>query len=172
MSQPIFLIGFMGSGKSTTGKKLATFLKYSFIDLDEMIENKYRISIPSLFSRFDENAFRIVEQQTLKETLNLSNHVIATGGGTPCYFNNMELMNAHGTTVYLKLHSNSLHQRLMQSKKKRPLIEENPKEKVLDYINDKLSERENYYKHAHIIFMGESIVISELAKEIRDQKPH
>ena len=85
MTKPIYLIGFMGSGKTTCGKKLASRLGYDFIDLDEMIENKHRITIPNIFSKYDENTFRLIEQNTLKQTFDLQKHVIATGGGTPAF---------------------------------------------------------------------------------------
>lgn len=166
MVPPVYLIGFMGSGKSTVGKKLGNQLGRSFIDLDTLIENKYRISIPDLFSRFDEAAFRKVEHETLKETLKLQNHVIATGGGTPCFYDNIDLINVHGTSVYLKLHPQSLYQRLLTSRKKRPLIAENPEDKIQEYIEAKLAEREFYYQQALFTVKGESLDIKALAAEL------
>jgi shikimate kinase len=78
-----YLTGYMGSGKTTAGKKLADRLGYTFIDLDKYIENKYRITIPHLFARYDEGAFRKLEKETITETFKLKNAVISTGGGTP-----------------------------------------------------------------------------------------
>lgn len=165
----IYLIGFMGSGKSTAGKKLAAMLGYSFIDLDSMIENKYKITIPDIFSRFDEAAFRRVEHETLKQTFGLQNHVIATGGGTPCFFNNMELINLNGYSIYLKMHPKSLYDRLIHSKKNRPLITGQPGEKVLDYIEEQLWKRNYFYNRAKHTVKGEGLRIDELADFLKNK---
>lgn len=164
MTPPVYLIGFMGSGKSTAGKKLARLLKRSFTDLDTLIENKYRITIPDIFSRFDEAAFRKIEHETLKETLLFTNHVVATGGGTPCFYNNMDLIKTHGTSVYLNLHPASLYQRLLASKKKRPLIAQNPEDKIRKYIEETLAKREFFYQQATHTIKGENIDVKSLAR--------
>lgn len=169
MNKLIYLIGFMGSGKSTAGKKLATMLNYSFLDLDDAIENKYRISIPSIFSRFDENAFRILENKVLIDTFSLKNYVVSTGGGTPCYYGNMALMRDQGTTVYLKLHPGSLHMRLTQSKKKRPLIQDKNPDEVIKFIEEMLEQREYFYKQAHITIKGEDVDLESLANLLLNQ---
>jgi shikimate kinase len=100
MDKPVYLIGFMGSGKTTVGRKLAKKLDHPFIDLDETIENRYRISIPTIFSKYDEKVFRKIEHETLKSLLHLQNHVISTGGGTPCFFNNIDLINENGISGF------------------------------------------------------------------------
>lgn len=163
MQNLIFLIGFMGSGKSTIGKKMARELGYSFLDLDTMIENKFRITIPSIFSRFDEDAFRKIEHETLKQTFDVKDHVIATGGGTPCFYNNMDLINKNGISIYLKMLPESLHVRLEQSKKKRPLIEQNQPDKILEYIEQQLWKRKFFYEKANYTVDGEKIEASQLA---------
>lgn len=160
----IYLIGFMGSGKTTVGKKLATQLNYNIIDLDDQIEEKYRITIPDIFNRFDENAFRKIEHDVLLETINLKNTVISTGGGTPCFFNNMEIINKNGTSVYLKLHPKSIHKRLLESKRRRPLIEDKTEEEQFNFIVSKLAERENFYQTAHHTIKAENLNLSELVK--------
>ncbi len=160
----IYLIGFMGSGKTTAGKRLARALDYAFTDLDSMIEERYHVTIPSLFEKYDEHAFRTLEHETLKDTLTLPRHVIATGGGTPCFFNNMELINGSGISVYLRLSPASLHQRLLNSKKKRPLIQRHPPAEVLDYIKRTLDERDPYYLRAHHIVKGEDLDIGALCR--------
>ncbi len=169
MTKPIYLIGFMGSGKTTCGKKLASRLGYDFIDLDEMIENKHRITIPNIFSKYDENTFRLIEQNTLKQTFDLQKHVIATGGGTPCFFNNMDLMNASGLTIYIRMHPKSLHQRLKASKKKRPLIEQRPEGEVLTYIEEMLNRREVFYNQARIVVKGENLDINDILKKLQEK---
>lgn len=97
----IFLIGFMGCGKSTLGKKLATKLGYDFIDLDYQLEKQMGTSIGNYFAANGEEAFRKLESKTLKEFDYPINGVIATGGGTPCYFDNMDWMNSNGITIYM-----------------------------------------------------------------------
>jgi len=162
MDRRIYIIGFMGSGKSTAGKRLASLMGYSFTDLDDMIENKYRITIPDIFNRYDEAAFRKVEHETLKQTFHYKDHIISTGGGTPCFFNNMELINNNGISVFLETHPKSLHNRLMHSKKRRPLLEQHSPEEVLVFIEKELKKREVYYRQAHHIIKGEDLDIKEL----------
>jgi len=171
MNRIIYLIGFMGSGKSTAGKKLANHLGYSFTDLDAMIENKYRITIPTIFSRFDEAAFRKIEHETLKQSFSFDKHVISTGGGTPCFYNNMELINKNGISVYIKMHSKSLLDRLTKSKKKRPLIEQSPPDRMLHFIEEQLWKRDFFYNQANYTVKGENLEISELARLLNTQKP-
>ena len=166
MGKRFYLIGFMGSGKSTAGRRLARLLGYTFTDLDEMIESKYHITIPDIFNRYDEAAFRKVEHETLKETFNLTDCVIATGGGTPCFYNNMELINKHGTSVYLEMHPRSLYIRLMNSRKRRPLLDKRQPDEVLAFIGDELKKREFHYRQAHHIIKGENLDVQELLKRI------
>lgn len=156
----------MGSGKTTIGKKLATRLGFLFIDLDGFIENKYRITIPELFNKYDEDAFRLVEHQSLQETFSFSNAVISTGGGTPCFYNNMELINQHGISVYIKMHKKSLYDRLINSKKKRPLLTDKSPEQIMNFIHNQLAERESFYKQSKLIIKGESIDIDKLVELI------
>ena len=158
----------MGSGKTTVGKKLAGKLGYNFIDLDLMIENDYRISIPGLFQKYDENAFRKIEYETLKKTFNYKNTVISTGGGTPCFFHNMEMINENGISVYLKMNIKSLCDRLINSKKKRPLLTGKSPEEIFDFIEKQLAVRKMFYKKSKIEIKGESINIKELENIIRD----
>jgi len=162
MGHLIYLIGFMGSGKSTTGRKMARKLDLGYTDLDTMIENKYRITVPDIFNRYDEAAFRKVEHETLKETFVFNDHVVSTGGGTPCFYNNMELINRNGTSVYLQMDPKSLHSRLMASKKRRPLLENRPPEEVLRFIREELKRREEYYLQAHYVIKGENLDLQAL----------
>ena len=118
----IFLTGYMGSGKSSTGKLLASQLDYNFIDLDKFIEKEYKMTIPEIFSSKGEKEFRAMEHNCLKKVVEKENTVVACGGGTPCYYGNMELMNNNGTTVYLKMSVDTLVNRLLHAKDKRPLI--------------------------------------------------
>ncbi len=162
----IYLTGFMGSGKSTVGRQLARKLDYAFVDLDDRIEKDYKTSIPLIFEKYDESAFRRLEQEVLHRTVQSDHTVIATGGGTPCFYDNMEWMNRNGLTVYLKLHPKSLHQRILNAKKVRPLIRQQPPEKVMKFIEQKLGEREPFYMQASIIIKGEDLDLNKLADKI------
>ncbi len=160
----IYLIGFMGSGKTTAGKKLAAHLNFDFADLDLLIEEKYKITIPDIFDRFDENAFRKIEHDTLLETQPFQNTVVSTGGGTPCFYNNMEIINSNGTSVYLKLHPKSIQKRLLESRIKRSLVMNKREDEIFEFIVSKLDEREVYYKKAHHTIKAENLTISNLVK--------
>jgi shikimate kinase len=169
MNQRIYLLGFMGSGKTTVGRELATRLHWNFTDLDEMIEDKYRITIPTIFQRFDEAAFRKIEQETLRQTFILNKHVIATGGGTPCFFNNLEQINRNGISVYLKMEPGSLHNRLMNARKKRPLIEQNQPDQILSFIEQQLWKREFFYSRANYIIQGENLDMDALVQMLKKE---
>lgn len=158
----IFLIGYMGSGKSTAGKKLASKLGFEFIDLDKFIESECGETINEIFANKGENEFRALEHNALKKLITKSNLVIACGGGTPCYYGNMELMNNNGTTIYLKMSAESLASRLVNAKDKRPLIENKNEAELKDYITEHLEKREDIYHQAQYIVKGKSLDIDEL----------
>ncbi len=147
----IFLCGYMGSGKTTIGKKLALRLSYQFLDLDHFIEEKYQQSISSLFKELGETNFRVKESAALKETAGLQNVVISTGGGAPCFFDNMDWMNQHGKTVYLKLDPKTLAQRVTSSNTERPLLAGLSGNDLVKFISEKLAEREVFYTKAKLI---------------------
>ena len=163
----IYLIGFMGCGKSTVGKKLSRLMNYDFIDLDTQIENKYQFNIPAIFERFDEKAFRTLERECLMSTLRNNNCIIATGGGTACFFENMKWMNTHGLTVYLQMQPESLYARLLSSRKKRPLIEQRAKDEVLQYIRAELESRHKYYQQANLIINVKDLKIQDLIRSLK-----
>ncbi|MDD4108304.1 MAG: shikimate kinase [Prolixibacteraceae bacterium] len=144
----IYLIGFMGSGKSTLGRKLAKYAKLQFIDMDNFIEERYCKTVPQIFDEEGETDFRNKERKALEELSLFTDVVIATGGGAPCFFDNMDLMNNTGETVYLNIESKILAARLMKSKTERPLIKGKSKKELVDYINDTLEKRNKYYKKA------------------------
>lgn len=164
----IYLVGFMGSGKSTAGKRLAKMLGYRFTDLDKMIEHQYKTSIPLLFEKYDEHAFRLIEQRTLHETKALTKTIIATGGGTPAHFDNMNFILQNGLTIYIELSPKALSNRLSNAKKKRPLIKKANSDEITTIINEKLSEREAFYKKAHLTVQGINLQPSTLVQTIRD----
>ncbi|HOS48227.1 MAG TPA: shikimate kinase [Bacteroidia bacterium] len=167
-STRIFLIGFMGSGKSSVGKELAKLLKFKFIDLDEVIEKSEKKSIASIFSEFGEHGFRKIEQAALLNLLQHKNILIATGGGCAAFRNNLELMNDAGVTVYLDAHPGTLFHRLAPEKLGRPLIASKGDIDLMEYIIDKLEERIPFYNKAQLkVDAGESI--REVARNIEIQ---
>lgn len=154
----IFIIGYMGSGKTTVGRLLARSLSLEFIDLDAYIENKYRQTISALFAGKGEEEFRKIESQALHEVAQFEDVVISTGGGAPCYLDNMELMNHAGTTVYIKARPEELAARLQASKTVRPLIAGKPKEELIPFITEHLAQRERYYSSAHIVYQTDRMI--------------
>lgn len=147
----IFLIGFMGSGKTTLGKMLAEKLDYTFIDLDHYIEKRNVKKIAAIFAESGEDAFREIEHKMLIEVCSFENVVISTGGGTPCYFDNIEIMNNSGLCIYLKISNEVLLKRLQKAKEFRPLIKDKSDTDLACFIYETLSKREKYYTQASII---------------------
>jgi shikimate kinase len=158
----IFLIGFMGSGKTTLGRKLAAKMGYEFIDLDHKLEQQVELSIAEYFSLFGEDAFRKLESEVLKSTIYPENVIVSTGGGLPCFFDNMDWMNAHGRTVYIKLAPKTLADRLENGKEERPLLQEKHGDTLVAFIEQKLAEREDFYSQANIVADGLSLTAERL----------
>jgi len=144
----VILVGFMGCGKTTLGKKLANKLSLPFIDSDSDIEKRYQQSIGELFTRYGESHFRETERQFIDPLFEESAFVLATGGGMPCFGDNMELLKQLGTTFYLERSPKELVNRLIQSKTKRPLLEGMSADELTNYVERKLAEREIYYHQA------------------------
>ena len=165
----IFLTGYMGSGKSSTGKLLAFQLDYNFIDLDKFIEKEYKMTIPEIFSSKGEKEFRAMEHNCLKKVVEKENTVVACGGGTPCYYGNMELMNNNGTTVYLKMSVDTLVNRLLHAKDKRPLILNKTEKELKEFVNRQLEKREDIYHKAQYIVKAKELNVQELADFIKEQ---
>ena len=140
----IFLIGFMGCGKTTLGRKLASRLGYEFMDLDHILEARAGMTIAEYFSKFGEEAFRKLESEVLKQTKYPKHAVVSTGGGLPCFFDNMDWMNTHGKTVYIKLSPKTLADRLENEKDKRPVLNDHG-EDLVAFIAGKLAERDRFY---------------------------
>lgn len=157
----IFIIGYMGSGKTTVGKRLAKSLSLSFIDLDAYIENKYRKTVSALFAEKGEDGFRKVENQSLREVAEFEDVVISTGGGTPCFFDNMEVMNRAGVTIYIEADPEDLAAHLLASKTVRPLIAGKPKDELIPFITEHLARRECYYNKAQIVYHTNRMITKE-----------
>jgi shikimate kinase len=154
----IFLIGFMGSGKSSIGNELAHKLGLIFIDLDDLIEKTSGRKISNIFKIEGESGFREIEHECLKKTFLNDNIVVATGGGTPCYNNNMELINRHGISIYIKLNPGILASRLFSHVETRPLIKNyTNKNDLQKFIEDSLEKRKKYYLKSKFIIEEKNI---------------
>lgn len=144
----------MGSGKTTAGKKLAQKLDFTFVDLDTQIEKQQQKTIAQIFEEKGEAQFRKIEQRALHDTINLRNAIISTGGGVPCFFDNMQWMNKNGTTVYIELSAKALLNRLKDAKNERPLIKNKTHEELLAFIENTLEHRQRFYEKAQITVNG------------------
>ncbi len=153
----IFLVGYMGAGKTTLGRALAKTLGLQFVDLDCYIEERYHKTISQIFADKGENGFRELEKRMLHEAGEFENVVISTGGGTPCFFDNMDYMNSQGTTVYLDVPVERLFIRLSIARHKRPLIKEKNDEELRAFISEQLEKREGYYRKAEYTFIADRL---------------
>ena len=160
--KPIILLGFMGVGKTSIGKKLSKQLNWKFVDTDKLIEKKIGLPIPEIFNQLGEDFFREQEREILNEIASLENVVVSVGGGLPCFFDNMDRLNEIGTTVYLKLEPEFIVQRLLESKIKRPLIEGMTPIELQSFIENKLSERESYYSLARHEFRSDRYACEQI----------
>ena len=148
----IILIGYMGAGKTTIGKILAKDLGVPFYDLDWYIENRMRKKVKQIFDERGEEGFRIIEKNMLHEVAEFENVVVACGGGTPCFFDNMEYLVGQGDVVYLRGTPDVLFRHLKMGKGVRPLLLGKSDEELLEYIKENVEKREEFYMKAnHIV---------------------
>ncbi len=168
----IYLIGYMGSGKTTIGKMVADRMKMRFIDLDEIIEKEAGMPIPQIFDEMGEEKFRLMEQKELKKTGKLYNSIISTGGGAPCFFDNMDFMKKKGHTIYIDLTARELSDRLKTTRlEKRPLLAGVPFDKLESHIAAGLEKRLPFYYRASLLVRGsdeeiEETIVSYINSEI------
>lgn len=166
-TEKIFLIGFMGSGKTSFGKKLALYLETEFIDLDFEIEQKEKLSINEIFLVKGETYFRNIESQTLKTIVNKKNAVFALGGGTVCYNDNLVFLKTQGILVYLELPLKTILGRLRKDNQSRPLIKDLDSSEFISKITKLFAQREDFYKQADIV-VDAQISKSKLKRQIAD----
>jgi len=148
----IFLIGFMGSGKTYTGRRLAQKAGLPFIDLDEWVEHSEGASIRAIFETKGEPCFRRLERDALRAMAQFRDVVVSCGGGTPCFFGNMRWMNEHGATIYLRATPEILAHRLSRQQEQRPLLKGLGQEELEAFVRSKLAEREPCYLDASIVY--------------------
>lgn len=156
----------MGAGKTTAAKRIATRLGWDVVDTDAMFEEKYRISIHDFFEKYDEHLFRKLESEVLKTTENMEHTVISTGGGLACFYDNMEWMNQHGTTVFMRISPEAAADRILHSKRKRPLTENKTEAELADYIRQHYAERLPFYEQAKITVKSEDFDLEAFIKLI------
>lgn len=163
-SNLIFIVGFMGSGKTTWGKKLAQATGHRFVDLDHLIVENIGTDIPNFFQLHGEDKFRRLEAETLRSISTDIPSIVATGGGAPCYHQNMEWMNQHGLTLYFKLSPQQLWHRLNKPKhiNSRPALNGLTGDALLAFIAQKLAERESYYGQAKQVIDHAVVELSDL----------
>lgn len=148
----IFLTGYMGAGKTTLGKAFARKMNIPFIDLDWYIEERFHKSIRELFVERGEASFRELERNMLHEVAEFENVIISTGGGTPCFFDNMDYMNGHGQTVFLDVHPDILFKRLRVATQQRPILQGKTDEELRAFIVEALEKRAPFYSLASYRF--------------------
>lgn len=167
--QRIVLIGYMGAGKTTIGRVLARTLNLEFFDLDWYIETRYRMKIPQIFTERGESGFREMEHAMLHEVCEMENVVIACGGGTPCFYDNMDYINAQSECFYLKAEPEVLRTHLLMGKSQRPLIQGKSPEELITYIEESLKVREPFYLKAKHVIPIEVIHTTEQIKYYVDE---
>lgn len=162
----IYLIGYMGCGKSTLGRKLSKHLDVQFVDMDHYIEERNYKTIPQIFAEEGEGEFREKERKALEELSEFNDIVIATGGGAPCFFDNVELMNNSGKTIFLNIDPKILADRLLNSKTERPLIHGKSRKELIAFIDETLKKRNKFYKKAEFHITQPDIDLDELEEMI------
>jgi shikimate kinase len=165
----VVLLGYMASGKSSIGKKLAKRLDFKFVDLDDYIAKKEAISIPEIFKKKGEIYFRKKESEILNELLHQNeDFILAVGGGTPCYGNNMEIINTNAKSIYLKGSINAIYTKLSKpkNKQKRPLITTISDKDLKEFIAKHLFERSQYFEQADFTIVIDNKTKAEIVEEI------
>lgn len=153
----IFLIGYMGAGKTTLGKAFAREMNLSFVDQDWYIEERFHKTVQEIFAERGEQGFRELERQMLHEIAEFENVVISTGGGAPCFYDNMEFMNQKGETVFLNVAPDVLFSRLKIASQNRPILRGKTNEELKAFIAKALDKRAPFYSKAKYIFNADEL---------------
>ncbi|WPQ62143.1 shikimate kinase [Chitinophaga sancti] len=165
----IFLLGFMGAGKSYWGKQLAEHLELPFYDLDDVIVESEEMSISDIFANKGEDYFRAKESFWLRELSEGEHFVISCGGGVPCFQDNMDVMNERGTTIWLNPELSLIVDRLKRKKSKRPLIADLPDDEIMAFVEKKLAERQPFYQQAQItIAESDNVTLDTFTKRLNN----
>lgn len=153
----IFLTGYMGAGKTTLGKAFARKLNLPFVDLDWYMEERFHKTVSELFAERGEAGFRELEKNMLHEVGAFENVVISTGGGAPCFFDNMDFMNRNGKTVFLNVHPDVLFRRLRMAKQQRPILQNKQDDELKEFIVSALEKRAPFYRQAQYVFNADEL---------------
>jgi shikimate kinase len=160
----------MGCGKTTMGRKLSQKLDISFVDLDKYIEQKYLKTISQIFEEEGEPAFREKERLSLNEVADFDEVIVATGGGAPCFFDNIDVMNEAGLCVFLDVNAEELADRLIHSKTERPLIKGKSPDELVGFIESMMQKRRPFYEKARHILKGKEIKPEQVISLIGPKK--
>ena len=164
----IYLVGYMGAGKTTAARRLAHRLGWETVDTDALFEEKYKISVCDFFNKYDEALYRKLESEVLKATESLESTVISTGGGTAWYFDNMEWMNQHGLTVFMRISPQAAVDRVIHSRHKRPLVEGKSEEELTEFVNRHYASRMPFYEQAKITVKSEDLDVEGMMNLIKE----
>lgn len=164
----IYIVGYMGAGKTTAARRLAQRMGWEVVDTDALFEEKYKISVNDFFNKYDEPLYRKLESEVLKATESLDHVVVSTGGGTACFFDNMDWMNQHGLTVFLRISPQAAVDRVIHSRHKRPLVEGKSEEDLTEFVNQHYASRLPFYEQARITAKSEDFDIESLMEAIKD----
>lgn len=155
--KPLYIIGYMGCGKTTFGRALSQSTGLKFIDLDQLIEERQNATVREIFDTKGEEEFRRIERDMLRETAEMENVIVSCGGGTPCFFDNVAFMNDNGTTLWLEATHDCLFSRLIRKREKRPLLANRSDEEIRHIIISQLETRSPFYSQAAIRWKGDSL---------------
>ena len=168
----IFLTGYMGAGKTTLGKAFARQMNIPFVDLDWYIEERFHKTVGELFTERGETGFRELERNMLHEVAEFENVVISTGGGAPCFYDNMDFMNRNGKTVFLNVHPDVLFRRLRVAKQQRPILQGKQDDELKEFIIRALEKRTPFYSQAQYVFNADELEdrsqIEKSVEKLRD----
>lgn len=168
----IFLTGYMGAGKTTLGKAFARSLNIPFVDLDWYMEERFHKTVGELFAERGEAGFRELERNMLHEVGAFENVIISTGGGAPCFFDNMDFMNHNGKTVFLNVHPDVLFRRLRVAKQQRPILQGKEDEELKEFIIQALEKRAPFYSQAQYVLDADELEdrsqIEKTVQRLRD----
>lgn len=164
----IYLVGYMGCGKTTLGRELAEVLGLNFIDLDKFIEAKHFKTIPQIFEEFGEDNFRQKEHNCLKEVSEYEDVVVATGGGVPCFFDNIDIMNHTGACIFLDISPEVLVERLLKAGNERPLVKGKTRAELTDLVHEMLVNRRPFYLKSRYIVTSDNITTSDLLAQFME----
>ena len=163
----IYIVGYMGAGKTTAARRLAQRMGWEVVDTDALFEEKYKISVNDFFNKYDEPLYRKLESEVLKATESLDHVVVSPGGGTACFFDNMDWMNQHGLTVFLRISPQAAVDRVIHSRHKRPLVEGKSEEELTEFVNQHYASRLPFYEQANIIVKSEDLDLDALIRQIQ-----